>query len=193
VLREFLELSDVDEQTAFWQKRLDTSRFRAGMDLLMSRGMLRLMYAPEFLAFLPAKFGAVFRARLARGFATHANTSNPYARLLLRGEFPQDLSPEARIGRASNVQFVLGDAAGYLESCAPQSFDAFALSNILDGAPVSYRARLMNSIRRAATEDAVVVLRSFAEPSADLAENHASRDRSMLWGVVEVRSARDLQ
>jgi S-adenosylmethionine:diacylglycerol 3-amino-3-carboxypropyl transferase len=192
VLGDFLALTDLGEQAAFWRERLDTRRFRAGMDLLMSRMVLRLMYAPEFLAFLPVRFGEVFRARLARGFAAHANASNPYARLLLLGEPPDATGDEASRTRAE-VQFVLGDAAAYLESCAPRSFDAFTLSNILDGASSSYRKRLREAVRRAASEDAVVVLRSFAEPPAGLTANHASRDRSMLWGVVEIGSARGFQ
>jgi S-adenosylmethionine:diacylglycerol 3-amino-3-carboxypropyl transferase len=191
ILREFLALSDLEEQAAFWRERLDTHRLRAGLDLLMSRPVLRLVYAPELLAFLPASFGRVFRARMATGFAIRPNASNPYASLLLSGELPNDLSAEARIARAPKVTFELADAAAYLESCPPKSFDAFTLSNILDGASPSYRARLSQAVRHAATEDAVVVLRSFAEPPAELAANHASRDRSMLWGVVEVRPGRD--
>jgi S-adenosylmethionine:diacylglycerol 3-amino-3-carboxypropyl transferase len=191
VLREFLAMADAEEQARFWRERLDTRRFRAGLDLFVSRQVLRLMYAPELLASLPARFGEVFRARLARGIATFGNALNPYARMLLLGEFPEEPTAEVRIERAARVQFVLGDAAAYLESCPPRSFDAFTLSNILDGASSSYRARLSQAVRRTATEDAVVVLRSFAEPRAGLAANHAARDRSMLWGVVEIGPARE--
>jgi hypothetical protein len=191
-LRDFLALSNIDEQAAFWRDRLDTRRLRAGMALLMSRPALRLVYAPQLLAFLPPRFGEVFRARMARGFATHANASNPYASLLLLGESPGAADIEAPPLRA-NVQFVLGDAAGYLESCPPRSFDAFTLSNILDGASPSYRVRLSQALRHAATRDAVAVLRSFAEPPPGLAENHAARDRSMLWGALEIRAAREFQ
>ena len=186
VVREFLALSDLPQQMTFWHERLDTRRFRAGFDALMSRAILRAAYAPRFLSFLPLRFGAVMRQRLERGFARHANTSNPYAPALLLGTLSTTDEP---LTRERQIRFALGDAASFLESCAPRSFDAFALSNILDGAELSYRSRLSRAVRRAATEDAVVVLRSFAEPPPELETNHAERDRSMLWGVVDIRSA----
>ena len=184
VVRTFLALSEVDEQLAFWRKYLDTRRFRAGFDALMSPAILRMVYASQFLRFLPAKFGAVLRKRMERGFARHQNAANPYAQALLVGETRED-QPR----RAANIKFVLADAACWLESCPPRFFDGFALSNILDGAEASYGLRLSQAVLRAATDDAVVVLRSFAEPPPGFSRNHAVCDRSMLWGLVDVSNA----
>jgi hypothetical protein len=184
VVRAFLSLSDVTEQLEFWRSHLDTRRFRASFAALLSRPFLSLVYAPEFLAFLPPNLGTVLRRRLAEGFGRHANATNPYARALLLGE-PHDEPRPA----TCRVQFALGDAASYLESCPAGFFDAFTLSNILDGAQASYRDRLSTAVRHAATKDAVVVLRSFGEPQAELITNYAQSDRALLWGVVDVRSA----
>jgi hypothetical protein len=184
VVRAFLALSDVAEQMAFWHEHLDTRRFRAGIDALMSPIILRAVYSPRFLSVLPASFGTVLRRRLERGFARHKNSTNPYARALLLGEPSNEPRP-----RTSNIRFVLADAASWLETCPGRFFDAFALSNILDGAEPAYRSRLSGAIRHAASEEAVIVLRSFAEPPLDLGTNHAERDRSMLWGVVDIRRA----
>jgi hypothetical protein len=181
VVRAFLALGDVAEQLDFWRQHLNTRRFRVGFDMLMSAAILRAVYARRFLAVLPSRFGAVLRRRLERGFARHENASNPYARALLLGEPSDELQ-----ATGCHIRFVGGDAASWLESCAPRSFDAFALSNILDGAEPSYRSRLSHAVHHAAADEAVVVIRSFAEPPSIAGTNHADSDRSMLWGIVDV-------
>jgi S-adenosylmethionine:diacylglycerol 3-amino-3-carboxypropyl transferase len=184
---DFLTLSNVAEQAEFWRSHLDTKRFRASFDILMSRAFLRTAYSPQFLSFLPARFGSVLRRRLERGFSMHPNATNTYARALLLGEAVGESRP-----MTSRVQFVLGDAAAYLESCNAGYFDAVSLSNILDGTNAAYRDRLLRAVRRATTEDAVIVMRSFAEPAPELANNYAEDDRAMIWGVVSVCSAQSL-
>lgn len=185
-LKAFLALSDGPEQLQFWRTHLDTLRFRAGFDAVMSRFMLRMMYSSPLLSCLPPRFGAVMRKRLERGIARHPNVSNPYIHALLRGT---EISSPKPI--TFNIEFVLGDAASVLESYPPESFSGFTLSNILDGAAQTYRERLIRAVHRAATSDAVVILRSFAEPSGPGA-NPAERDRSMLWGVVDICTVNSL-
>jgi S-adenosylmethionine:diacylglycerol 3-amino-3-carboxypropyl transferase len=182
VLETFLQMKDSDEQLEFWRRKLDTRRFRAGLDLLLSFTALRSAYASPFLEVLPPHFGRVMRARMERCFGRYPNADNPFARALLRGEFPP--SPEET---GSGVELACADAAEFLERCPPASLDAFTLSNILDGAAAGYRERLMAAVQHAATPGAVVVLRSFSEPTSEMTTNVAGDDRSMLWGIVDVR------
>lgn len=187
-LAAFLALDDPAEQIAFWRRHLDTRGFRVATNLLLSFTGLRAVYAAPLLASLPQRFSAVMRARLERGFATHPNRTNVYARALLLGEL--DDAPPAT--PCAPIRFECADATAYLEHCAPASFGAFTLSNILDGVAADYRARLLGAVRRAATADALVVRRSFAEPPAPMATNLAARDRSILWGIVDVRRVAEL-
>jgi len=186
-LERFLGLSDPAEQLQFWRDQLDTARFRAGFNLILSRPMLRVMYSQQFLLALPPHFGSILRGRFEKGIARHPNAANPYIHAHLLGIPIESPKPVA-----TDIEFAAGDAASVLETCAPGSFAGFTLSNILDGAAQSYRHRLIRAIRRAATSNAVVVLRSFAEPANSGDTNDAERDRSMLWGVLDIRSVNSL-
>ena len=182
VLEAFLSMSDPAGQLDFWRRHLDTRRLRAGMNLFLSFTALRSAYAPFFLEALPPRFAQVVRRRMERCFGRHPNASNPFARALLLGELPGPAG-----GGPREVELVCADAAEFLERCPPGSFDAFTLSNILDGVTAGYRERLLTAVRRAASPGGVVVIRSFGEPVPEVATNVASDDRSMLWGIVDAR------
>jgi len=184
-VRAFLDLDRTAEQVVFWQRHLDTRRFRTALGGLVSVTALRAVYAPPFLDFLPRRLGMVMRARMARCFARHPNRTNPYARALLLGELSDDSPPP----EAREIRLVHADAAGYLERAPAGSFDGFTLSNILDGADAAYGRRLLAAVKRAAAPGAVMVLRSFGEARVTLPTNHAIEDRAMLWGIVDVRPA----
>jgi S-adenosylmethionine:diacylglycerol 3-amino-3-carboxypropyl transferase len=184
-IREFLDLADTAEQMAYWRRHLDTRRFRAAIQAVLSPAVLALFYARPLLRSLPPKFGIVLRARMERCFARHPNRDNIHARSLLLGEFADSPIP----AQATQIRLVHADAATCLEGEAPGSFDGFTLSNVLDGAGDAYRQRLAAAVRRAAAPGAIVVLRSFGEPPAASATNRAAEDRSMLWGIVEVKPA----
>ena len=184
-LRTFIDLDDPAIQYDFWKAHLDTRRFRAGLDGLLSVAALRTVYAPRLLEALPQHFGAVMRARMERCFGRHPNRTNPWVRAFFAGDAASESPPP----EAKTIKLVQADAAAFLERAQPQSFDGFTLSNILDGTNDSYRRRLADAVARAAAPDAVVVLRSFGEPASSLPSNRAADDRSMLWGVVDVRPA----
>jgi len=187
-VRSFVDLDDPAEQMDYWQRELNTWRFRTSIDAFFSVTALRSVYAPRFLDLLPKRLGSVMRGRMERCFERHPNRTNLYARSLLLGE----LSSEPPPPQAKDVRLVHADAADFLENQAPASFDGFTLSNILDGADNAYQQRLFTAVKRAATPDAVTVLRSFGDANASSPANHAADDRAMLWGSVLVRPAADL-
>lgn len=184
VLEEFLALDNLAAQMDFWRERPDTRAFRFLLGAMLAGGGLRSVYSSPLHAVLPPRFDQVMRRRMERCWRTHANRSNPYARRLLLGE-------KAPAG-SGPVHFVCADAAAYLEATPPASFNAFTLSNVLDGASPAYRQRLTAAVRQAAAPGAFVVLRSFREPPASLSDNLAARDRSFIWGTVECIRAAEL-
>jgi len=187
-VRAFVDLDDPAEQMEYWQRQLNTWRFRTSLDALFSVTALRSVYAPRFLDFLPKRLGAVMRGRMERCFAQHPNRTNPYARSLLIGELRSDPPPP----QAKDIRLVHADAASFLENEAPGSFEGFTLSNILDGVDDAYRQRLIAAVKRTAAPGAVTVLRSFGEANTTSPANRAADDRAMLWGSVLVRPVDEL-
>jgi S-adenosylmethionine:diacylglycerol 3-amino-3-carboxypropyl transferase len=179
----FLRLDNLPDQRAYWRTVLDTARWRAAIDAVLSRAVLRMLYPGALLRAVPAGFGPVLRARVARCCSMHRNHRNPYLRGLLRGD-----SPAPPAAPRERVEFVCADAAQYLESCPPASFDAFTFSNILDGSSRDYVERLWAAVGHAASPRAAIVLRSFAEPDCDEEEHWAAQDRSGIWGRIHVEA-----
>lgn len=178
-LHGFLALNDLAQQRLAWPA-FETRRFRWFTNALLSRTVLRMAYAGPLLACLPPQFGRVVRQRLRRGFARHPNAHNPWAGDLLMGE------ARVEVGRVENVELVCAEAAQWLETCPAHGYDAFTLSNILDGAAPGYQERLRQAVLRAAAPGAIMVLRSFACPVTQEEEEWAARDRALLWGRVQV-------
>lgn len=185
-LEAFVAMTDPVAQRERW-RALCTWRFRFGVETMFSFTGLRAVYASPFLELLPPRFGRVLLSRLERGFSRHANRDNPWARALLLGDTEGAAEPAP-----ARIELVRADAASYLEAQPAGALRGVSLSNILDGASAEYRRRLFSAVRHAASDDARVVLRSFAEPDDAEAEETAARDRSMLWGSVMVRRAREL-
>ena len=183
-LRAFLELSQLEEQLSAWRRHFDTWRFRAFLSVLLQPLRLGRIFEPQLVEAIPFPFARILRRRLERGWATHPNRENPYAWQLLLGEDPPGF--ERVPPRRENIELLEADAAAYLEQCPRHTFDAFTLSNILDGVSRSYRKRLEAAISRAARPGAIVVLRSFSEPDDEASNDRARQDRSPLWGAVRV-------
>lgn len=182
-LQRFLELSSAEEQTAFWRRRLDTRRLRAFLRVALHPRLLQLSTSGELLDSLPPRFDRVIRERLERTWAHHPNRENPYIwRFLLGRDAPaadHDRPP-------SEIVFVCADAAAYLDSGPPARFDGFTLSNIVEAAPAAYAERLLAAVRRAAAPGALAIVRSLKESGGAEAKAWAARDRSPLWGAVEI-------
>src|SRR5712692_20076 len=133
-LSAFLSMKDTNEQRSFWSARLDTRRLRMALAALLSPLTLNLLYPAPLAAAVPRGFANILRRRLDRGFSTHRNCTNPYARWLLLGERSSAPTP----AKSGSVTVLQADAVEYLEACPAHTFGALTLSNIIDAASAPY-------------------------------------------------------
>lgn len=182
-LEEFLDLEAPAEQAAWWARHGARPLGRL-LRLVDFVPMLAPAYGPSFRGAVPRRFGAALGRRLARGFAAHPNRDNPFARRLLLGSDAADPETAGALPRGARLEVACADAADYLERCAPAAFDAFSLSNVLDGASPAYAARLWRAVAHAAVPGAPVMLRSLAEPRTPAEDAAAAADRALIWGAI---------
>jgi S-adenosylmethionine:diacylglycerol 3-amino-3-carboxypropyl transferase len=177
-LEHFCSLAEPEAQLDFWRRRLDTRRLRIALAAAFSPLRLRSVYAAPFVAALPDRFDRALRLRFERGFGRHPNASNPHAAALLLGR-PRLTTPAA-------LRLRTADAAEFLERCPRGSFDAFSLSNVLDGAGDRYAQQLFAAVHRAAAPGAVAIVRSLGEPANEHQARRAADDRALIWGSITV-------
>jgi hypothetical protein len=144
-----------------------------------------MAYAHSFVRTLPPQLGKLLLSRIERGIGLHPNRTNPFAASLFLGK--DSLSSSEPIPPLDGLDIVCADAADFLEQCPAGTFQGFTLSNILDGAGAAYADRLWRAVHLAASFDAQVILRSFAEPQNDEERMQAAADRSFVWGRVSIR------
>lgn len=189
-LRRLSAMTDCAQQVAQWRSLLSGPPGLA-LRMLLAPAALRLGYGR---AFAPAAAHLGVRAgllpRIERGLAVHENRDNPWAQLLFTGRWPSRCGTPLLADLT--VTPITGDVVPFLERGPPGRYDAFALSNVLDGAPDDYRRRLIAAVRRAGTPGAVVVLRTLATPSSARDATAAVRDRALVWGGLTVSTIEEL-
>ncbi|RYG62944.1 DUF3419 family protein [bacterium] len=187
-------------------------RWRLAFRWALHHFVLRLFYARGYISSLPPGFSREIRRRIERSLTRFPIAQNPYIQLTLRGQYgPNEISwptywQSQHRGllrsRLSNLSLHTADAASFLESQPPQSFDFFALSNVLEVCSPSEQKRLLAAVARAAKPGALVCIRAILTRSAPqrwptafevderLTRQLLDRDRSPicpLWAVLRRR------
>lgn len=179
-ITEFLRLADPALQRARWRRDLDRPALRALMfAALGSARPLAALLRPGLAGVVPHRFDAVLRRRLEAGLGRYPNATNPWAwRLLLGRDLPGAPPPAP----AAGVTWVHADVADHLRVVPPGWYDAVTLSNVLDGPPPAFAARLLDAVRHGVRPGGPVVLRTFRDRSP--LPGRPLADRSPLWGAV---------
>src|SRR5260370_7668993 len=128
LLRQFLPMEDLQEQSAFYQPHLLPARWRVTVDQLLHPWLLQAVYRAPFVRALPPNFGSRIRARMERCWKAHPNRSNPYAWRLLLGT-SAETSVKA-INVENPVELVCRDAPHFLASTSPPPFIVLSLTDL---------------------------------------------------------------
>ncbi len=185
LLRQFCAHTDPQAQLAQWHADLNTRRFRALFAVAASPSSVRAAGFAAFTARAALRFDVLMRTRVERGLARHANRDNPFIHRLLLGAV-DPLPPVP----ADAVRLACADVVDFLEASPAGQFDGISLSNVLDAATPAQAVRLHAAVRRATRPGAILVTRSFRASPDPQAQEWAIRDRSLLWGGIDVHPVR---
>jgi len=169
-----------------WEDVLEGRRLRLLMAAALRPATLALAVVGPLRGLLPLRFDVVLRRRLVRGLRAFPSADNPWAWRLLLGRERPGLMDDVPLPDPTVVQLVQADVLDLLERTPRGGYDAIALSNVLDGPGPVFAARLRAAAIRAVVPEGPVLLRSIREPVNAEQDAAAARDRSMLWGSVEI-------
>ena len=201
----------IKKQRAYYRRSWDNWLWRAAFSTVLSKPVLRLLYARGFMRELPNHFARQIKGRVDEVFSRFPTATNPYLWQTFRGKTP--LCDEALPLGLQRENFDLiranlncvtlqhADAATYLEAQAPDSIDFFALSNILEVTTIEYSKRLFLAVQRAATPNAMMCLRSIFPPNEtelfpdfyldqDWSHDLENQDRSLFCKNIRVLRVR---
>lgn len=184
-LRPVLARLGLDAAGEHWRSSLDSTAFARLLALALRPGSaVAGLLQPDFAAFVPARFDLDLRSRIGGGLARHGMSGNRFAwRLLVGDEMPGWRMPP--LVDAQPITWLHADIAAHLESVPAGHYDGISLSNVLDGAPAAFAARLRTAAAHAVRDGGPVVVRTFAPPGT-AGPGRAAADASMLWGSIQV-------
>ena len=202
---------ELEKQRAYYRNSWDNWLWRAAFSVVLSKPMLRLLYAQGFTSQVPPHFARQMKSRADSVFTRFVTSKNPYLQQTFRGKtatynesLPLHLQREnfetIRAG-LNCVTLQHADAASYLEAQPPNSIDFFALSNILEVTTIEYSKQLFSAVQRAATSDAMICLRSIFPPNEteispdfycdqELSQKLEGKDRSLFCKNIRVLRVR---
>ena len=136
------ELSDLQEQSAFYEKKWNSWRWQGLFRLFFSKKLMAAMgRSTEQFQYVEGPVADAIMARTKKAFTQIPVATNPYMQWILRGYFPNilDAHPYLRpdgIAYLKNanvdMQFVHSGIVEYLQSCEDSSIQAFNFSDIFE-------------------------------------------------------------
>ena len=176
-IRATLEAETLSEQSTQFDRCWNNGRWRLALRIALSRAVLRAAYGPHFIRQVPLDFSRQVTEQIAALLRGKPARDNSYLWQAFLGYYPpaseEALPPYLQKRHWSILQsslskatFVAVDVVDHLRSCLPDSYDLFALSNVLDAASDTYATALLQAAAEAAAPSALLCLRSFFPPQA---------------------------
>jgi Uncharacterized conserved protein (COG2071) len=209
-MRRLAVSDDPVERETIW-KSLTSGHRGLLLRMLLSPARLAVLFRPEFVSLAGPGFYRRLVETVGSSLQASPSEENPFAHLLFAGKPFGSASRDLGGTRfAENPKFVCADILQHLEGLPEGSVECAAMSNICDGAPADFRAKLDSALRRALKPGAPVTVRtlgdvsalsttiqlgSLANDSTALADAQRSSrarrlgatDRSLIWSGFEVQ------
>jgi S-adenosylmethionine:diacylglycerol 3-amino-3-carboxypropyl transferase len=168
-----LSLGTLEEQTEFFAREWNTRRWKLLFPLLLNRWTFNRTYDPGFFREVTnPSFAAHFRRLLEHALCDVPVRTNYFLHQMLTGTYPTSVVDgvppyldrnrrEYLRSRLDSLELVDAGYAEYLASCAADSVDAFALSNICEWLDAAGIDDLFEQVVRVARRGARICFRNF--------------------------------